>query len=261
MEKKLEYMYVRLGGEDLENGVNLKGLKNLDEYQSLVLGIRGKINKIKEDMEKRKENIKIHGYQNKDRIVADNRIRKSIDDAEEDIHTVEILVKKSASKYSKDDLDNRKKTVDLLRNNLTLLRDEIMGDKANVSVDQDAPNKIFGDYKDTDSDQISPEQVKVGFEGKEEEKYVDRELTEDEKQALVQFKKNDQELDLILDKVIAGLGQLEDKGNKLHEGIVRQGEMLKKTNKKVEKTKLRLRQQNSHLKEVLQKIRSTNKLC
>ncbi|CAI2376661.1 unnamed protein product [Moneuplotes crassus] len=260
MDKKLEYMYVRLGGEDLENGKELKGLKNLDQYQGMVIGIKNKINRIKEDIEKRKENIKIHGYQNKDRIVADLRIRKSIDEAEEEINTVEILVKKKAASYSKEDLNNRNKTIGLLRKNLMLLRDDIMGDKANVSVDQDAPNKIFGDYNNTDSDQISPKQVKVDLEG-EEEKYVDRELTEEEKQALVQFKKNDEELDKILDKVIAGLGQLEEKGNQLHEGIERQNELLKKTNKKVEKTNLRLRQQNNHLKDVLQKIRSTNKLC
>ncbi len=212
-------------------------------------------------MEKRKENIKIHGYQNKDRILADNRIRKSIDECEEEINTLEILVKKKAAKYSKENLQDRNKTVGLLRNNLVLLRDEVMGDKANVSLDQDAPNKIFGDYNNTDSDQISPDQVKVGLKDEEEEKYVDRDLTDNEKEALARFKKNDQELDLVLDKVIAGLGQLEEKGAKLGEGINRQNELLKKTNKKVEKTNLRLRQQNNHLKDVLEKIRSTNKLC
>mmetsp|Transcript_5008 Transcript_5008/g.5705 ORF Transcript_5008/g.5705 Transcript_5008/m.5705 type:complete len:266 (-) Transcript_5008:27-824(-) len=239
----------------------MKGLKNLDEYQQLVLTIRNKINKVKEDMEKRKDNIKINGYQSKDRILADSRINTSIKETEDDINTVEILVRKKAAKYSPEDLKNRNKTITLLKKNLSLIRNELMGDKENVSLDSDAPKKIFGDYKDTDSDQISPDNVKVDFEGKEENKYEDRELNDNEKQALEQFKKNDQELDLVLDKVIAGLSQLEDKGAKLNENINKQNEIINKTSKKIEKTNIRLRQQNNNLKDVLQKIRSTNKLC
>ena len=36
LEKKLDYMYMRLGGEDLEKGKEIGGLKNLDEYQQQV---------------------------------------------------------------------------------------------------------------------------------------------------------------------------------------------------------------------------------
>ena len=243
MDKKLEYMYSRLGGEDLEKGVEIKGLKNLDEYQQLVVSIRNKINKVKEMMEKRNENIKINGYQSKDRIMADNKINVTIKEVEEDINTVEILVKKKAAKYSPEDLKNRNKTISLLRNNLVLIRDELLGEKANVKDDDDAPKKIFGDYKDTDSDQVSLGHVKVDVDGKdEEEKYEDRELTDNEKKALEQFNKNDEELDEILEKVIIGLGQIEDKGAKLNQQINRQNEMIKNTTKKVEKTNLRLRQ-------------------
>ena len=59
MKSKLDYMYVRLGGDDLEEGIELNGLKNLDEYQQQVLMARNKIKRIREDMDKRKENIKI----------------------------------------------------------------------------------------------------------------------------------------------------------------------------------------------------------
>lgn len=224
--------------------------------------IRNKINKIKESIEKRKENIKIHGYQSRERIIADNKIRASIDECEEELNTVEIItVKKKAAKYSPEDLKNRTKTIELLRKNLLLLRDEIMGDnKANVSIDDDAPKKIFGDYKDTDDGQASPNEINIEMRD-EETKYVDRELTEEEKIALEKFKKNDEELDAILDKVIIGLGQLGDKGEKLNQQINKQNEMLKNTNKKVERTNLRLRAQNNALKDVLEKIRSTNKLC
>ena len=121
-------------------------------------------------------------------------------------------------------------------------------------------NKIFGDYKDTNEEQVSQGDIKIELEGKEEVKYVDRDLTEEEKQALQQFKENDQQLDAILDRVIAGLSELQKKGNIINEQIDRQNELLKQTNKKVERTHMRLIQQNDHLKDVLQKIRSTNKL-
>lgn len=263
MEKKLEYMYVRLGGDDLEAGEDFAGLKNLDEYQQQILMSRNKIKIIREDLDKRKENIKIHGYQTKDRIMADQKIRRAIEECEEDLKTIEVMVKKKAAKYSPEDLKNRNKTIELLRKNLILLRDELLGDKANISEDQEAaPRKIFGDYKDTDPDVISHRDVRLDVDDeKEEAKYVNRELTEEEKEALQQFKKNDEELDAILDRVIAGLADLEKKGMTLNEQINRQNEMLKQTNKKVERTNLRLRMQNNHLKDVLQKIRSTNKLC
>lgn len=261
MSKKLEYIFVRLGGEEQENGGDIQGLKNLDEYQKQILMARNKIKSIKEDIEKRNENIKIHGFQTKDRIISDQRIRKNIDECEKDLETVEIMVKKKASKYSPEDLKTRNKTIELLKNNLVLLRDEILGDKANISEEQEAaPKKIFGDYNNTESDQISGKDVKLDMPD-EENKYVHRDLTEEEKQALQQFKKNDEELDEILERVIAGLADLEDKGAKLNEQINRQNELLKNTNKKVARTELRLRQQNNHLKDVLQKIRSTNKLC
>jgi chromosome segregation ATPase len=259
LEKKLECMYFRLGGEDLENGVEMQGLKGTDEFQYQILLTRNRINKIREDMDKRKENIKIHGYQNKERIMADHKILKSIEECEEDLKILQN--NKKAAKYSPEDLKNRNKTIELLRKNLNLLRDEIHGEKANVSIDdEDKPQKIFGDYKDTDSDKISEKDIRVEMKD-EDNKYDQRDLTDHEKQALEEFKKNDQELDAILDRVIAGLADLEDKGKHLNQQIDRQNEMLKQTNKKVEKTQLKLRMQNNNLKEVLQKIRSTNKLC
>ena len=172
------------------------------------------------------------------------------------------MVKKKAAKYSEEDLKNRNKTLQLLRENLDLLRDEINKNKENMSMDkEEAPRKIFGDYKDTNEEQVSQGDIKIEIDGHEEVKYVDRELTEEEKQALKQFKENDEQLDAILDRVIAGLSDLQKKGNIINEQIDRQNEMLQKTNKKVERTHLRLVQQNDHLKDVLQKIRSTNKLC
>ena len=268
LEKKLTYMYVRLGGEDLENGKDVgNGLKNLDEYQNQVLETRQAIKSIRKMLDDRKQNIKIHGYQSKDRIIADQRIKQSINECKEDIKTIEIIVKKKAAKYSEQDLQNRQNTITLLKKNLDLLEKEISGNQEDVSVDRDTlPNKkIFGDWKDTEDDQnqISQNDVKIELEdvkSAEELKYVDRDLTEEEKQALKQFKENDEELDKVLDRIIVGLGEVNRKGQVLNEQINRQNELIKKTDKKLEKTEIRLRQQNSNLKDVLQKVRSTNKL-
>jgi len=260
LDKKLEWMYFRLGGEDLENGAELKGLKNTDEFQYQILLTRNQIKRIREDMDKRKENIKIHGYQTKDRIMADNRILRSISESEEDLKVLQN--NKKSAKYSPEDLKNRNQTIELLSKNLVILREEIMGDKANVSIDDDdKPKKIFGDYRDTESDKVSEKDIHVKIEDSEEVKYQDRELTENEKQGLVDFKKNDEKLDAILEKIIGGLAQLEDKATELNKQVDKQNEMLKKTNKDVEKTQRKLRMQNNNLKDVLQKIRSTNKLC
>ena len=268
LEKKLTYMYVRLGGEDLEKGKDVgNGLKNLDEYQNQVLETRQAIKSIRKMLDDRKQNIKIHGYQSKDRIIADQRIKQSINECKEDIKTIEIIVKKKAAKYSEQDLQNRQNTITLLKKNLDLLEKEISGNQEDVSVDRDTlPNKkIFGDWKDTEDDQnqISQNDVKIELEdvkSAEELKYVDRDLTEEEKQALKQFKENDEELDKVLDRIIVGLGEVNRKGQVLNEQINRQNELIKKTDKKLEKTEIRLRQQNSNLKDVLQKVRSTNKL-
>ena len=268
LEKKLTYMYVRLGGEDLEKGKDVgNGLKNLDEYQNQVLETRQAIKSIRKMLDDRKQNIKIHGYQSKDRIIADQRIKQSINECKEDIKTIEIIVKKKAAKYSEQDLQNRQNTITLLKKNLDLLEKEISGNQEDVSVDRDTlPNKkIFGDWKDTEDDQnqISQNDVKIELEdvkSAEELKYVDRDLTEEEKQALKQFKENDEELDKVLDRIIVGLGEVNRKGQVLNEQINRQNELIKKTDKKLERTEIRLRQQNSNLKDVLQKVRSTNKL-
>jgi len=136
-----------------------------------------------------------------------------------------------------------------------------MKKRTSVLIRRKGRNKIFGDYKDTDEEQVSQGDIKVEMKSNEEMKYVDRELTEEEKEALKKFKENDEEIDAILEKVIVGLGELQIKGNTLNQQIDRQNEMLKKTNQKVERTHLRLIQQNNQLKDVLQKIRSTNKLC
>jgi hypothetical protein len=74
---KLEYMFLKLGGEDEE--MKMRQMKKMDKFEEGALEVRQNIKIIWEDIGKWDQNIKLYGFGSKERIMADVRLWDNVD--------------------------------------------------------------------------------------------------------------------------------------------------------------------------------------
>lgn len=75
------------------------------------------------------------------------------------------------------------------------------------------------------------------------------------------FKENDEQLDVLLDKIIGGLSSLNTKVNKIGEAIEEQKDKIVVAQKGVDRNLLQLRQKNGEMKEILTKFKTNTQCC
>ncbi len=95
----------------------------------------------------------------------------------------------------------------------------------------------------------------------EDEEDAFRDMNEYEVGLMKKFEDNDQEIDEMLDKVIEMADILKGHAQNINTAIMTQGELIKKVNNKAEKARSRLQKRNSELQSVLEKYRSTSRMC
>lgn len=94
---KLEYMFLKLGGEDEE--MKMRNLKRTDKFEDKAVQVRNKIKKIREDIDTRDKNVKLYGKQSKERIMADVRLKNDIEECERNLNEAEQYLEKKKKKF------------------------------------------------------------------------------------------------------------------------------------------------------------------
>ena len=106
----------------------------------------------------------------------------------------------------------------------------------------------------------SPNSNASGIQIPEEDEAPDRELTEEEKDVLEEFAKNDKELEDIALLIANDLDSLKDKAIRTGEALDEQHQLLTKANEMAENTELELNRQNNQLAAALKKFRGCKQL-
>ena len=90
---KLEFMIIALGGQP--DQTIQEGLLNMAKYEKISELIRINMRKINESISELRDVIKVQGYQNKDRILLDAKIKETFKESEDYMQEL----KKSFTKY------------------------------------------------------------------------------------------------------------------------------------------------------------------
>ena len=161
-------------------------------------------------MKERDDIIKLHGTSNKERILKDAKFKELKEETEKELNELKDIFKKytekNRNKLAPHEIDMMSKSIDYLRRNLNIL-----DDKFKTTYQQRTSSNL-------DNDLTQPFVVDGDFNGDE--------MTEAEKGIMTEFKKNDDELDLILDQVGKGLEQLQGKTRKIGEAQNKQSDLL-----------------------------------
>ena len=96
---------------------------------------------------------------------------------------------------------------------------------------------------------------------KKNNNYQERELYDEEKDKIEEWKKEEEEQNKDLEEIHDGVKTLKKEVKLAGEGIKKVHEKVKKTTKKTEKIQTKIETQNRKLKELLNKIRTTDKIC
>ena len=174
----------------------------------------------------------------------------------------QLRQKKKKKQFTEEELANKIDRLERVKDNLDVLRDLFNDQNAfeqgklgvKVLTNADIENQmIFKSRKEM------LQMAKKYEEIDDEEAY--RDMDEYEVQLMKKFDENDQEIDQMLDKVIELADMLKGHAQNLNTAITTQAELIKKVNNKAERARNRLQKRSSELQGVLEKYRTTNKLC
>jgi len=90
---------------------------------------------------------------------------------------------------------------------------------------------------------------------------TDRNLTEEESDAIERFKQKDKEMDDMIGQINDGLYSLKDKSDQMGSNIDRQSMAMENLDNEIQKTSDQLESSNNRLKNVLENYRSPSKFC
>ena len=89
----------------------------------------------------------------------------------------------------------------------------------------------------------------------------ERELNEEQKDKMNEWKKREKLQDEKLEVIGRGVGKLKDQAIMAGEGIKEIGKRTKKTGEKIDETENNIKTQNERVKELINKLRSSDKIC
>ena len=105
------------------------------------------------------------------------------------------------------------------------------------------------------------EQLDIIMENNKKNNYEEREIYEEEQNAINEFKKRVKEEDNDLEEIKIGIKEMKNEARKVGENINRVGQKIDGTYGRMEKTDTQIKSQNERLKELLDKFRKSDKIC
>jgi len=183
----------------------------------------------------------------------DNEINDKLIEIDSDLKELEKELKAQKKKKDKfPDTETKEEILEKLNEKVHILKNKYKGEEF-------SEEELIGNKSALEQlDNLLEERKKNSSEEDGEER---RDLTEEEKNKLKEWKRKVKEQDEMLDDIYAGVVNIKEEAIQAGEGIEGVGKKVKKLHPKVDKTTKKIKTQNERLKELVNEIRSSDKIC
>jgi chromosome segregation ATPase len=238
-------MYTKLKGDEQKNRfIDVK-----DKFDRFKYEISQKMQEIENNLNERD---KLMSSENPKDIVKrkkhENNASIALDEIEKKLNDLKVELKAQEKKPNKyQNVDNKKEILKLLNQRYNLLKNKLDG----------APEV----EEEIEDNRTNLEKLDEILNKKQNQNYQERELYDEEKEKIEEWKKEQEEQDKDLDEIKDGVKVLKNEVKLAGEGIKEVGDKVKKTTKNTVKIQKKIETQNMKLKKLLNKIRSSDKIC
>ena len=241
----INVMYAKLKGDEQKNRFN--DVK--DKFDRFKFEISQKMQEIENNLNERD---KLMSSENPKDIVKrkkhENNASIALDEIEKKLNDLKIELRAQEKKPNKyQNVDNKKEILKLLNQRYNLLKNKLDG----------APEV----EEEIEDNRTNLEKLDEILNKKQNQNYQERELYDEEKEKIEEWKKEQEEQDKDLDEIKDGVKVLKNEVKLAGEGIKDVHNRVEKTTKKTEKIQKKIETQNMKLKKLLNKIRSSDKIC
>jgi len=242
--KSLNSMYTKLKGDEKKNRFN--DVK--DKFDRFKFEISQKMQEIENNLNERD---KLMSSENPKDIVKrkrhENNASIALDEIEKKLNDLKIELKAQEKKPNKyQNVENKKEILKLLNQRYKLLKNKL-----------DGVPEVEEEIEDNRTNLEKLDDIL----NKKNQNYQERELYDEEKEKIEEWKKEQEEQNKDLEEIHDGVKTLKKEVKLAGEGIKQVKKKVMSTTKKTEKTMVRIETQNRKLKELLNKIRTTDKFC
>ena len=242
--ESLNSMYTKLKGDEKLNRFN--DVK--DKFDRFKFEISQKMQEIENNLNERD---KLMSSENPKDIIKrkkhENNASIALDEIEKKLNDLKIELKAQEKKPNKyKNVENKKEILKLLNQRYKLLKNKL-----------DGVPEVEEEIEDNRTNLEKLDDIL----NKKNQNYQERELYDEEKDKIEEWKKEEEEQNKDLEEIHDGVKTLKKEVKLAGEGIKKVHEKVKKTTKKTEKIQTKIETQNRKLKELLNKIRTTDKIC
>ena len=241
----INVMYTKLKGDEQKNRFN--DVK--DKFDRFKYEISQKMQEIENNLNERD---KLMSSENPKDIVKrkkhENNASIALDEIEKKLNDLKIELKAQERKPNKyQNVENKKEILKLLNQRYNLLKNKLDG----------APEV----EEEIEDNRTNLEKLDEILNKKQNQNYQEREMYDEEKEKIEEWKKEQEEQDKDLDEIKDGVKVLKNEVKLAGEGIKQVHNKVIKTTTKTEKIQKKIETQNMKLKKLLNKIRSSDKIC
>ena len=242
--ESLNSMYTKLKGDEKLNRFN--DVK--DKFDRFKFEISQKMQEIENNLNERD---KLMSSENPKDIIKrkkhENNASIALDEIEKKLNDLKIELKAQEKKPNKyKNVENKKEILKLLNQRYKLLKNKL-----------DGVPEVEEEIEDNRTNLEKLDDIL----NKKNNNYQERELYDEEKDKIEEWKKEEEEQNKDLEEIHDGVKTLKKEVKLAGEGIKKVHEKVKKTTKKTGKIQTKIETQNRKLKELLNKIRTTDKIC
>ena len=238
-------MYTKLKGDEQKNRfIDVK-----DKFDRFKYEISQKMQEIENNLNERD---KLMSSENPKDIVKrkkhENNASIALDEIEKKLNDLKIELKAQERKPNKyQNVENKKEILKLLNQRYNLLKNKLDG----------APEV----EEEIEDNRTNLEKLDEILNKKQNQNYQEREMYDEEKEKIEEWKKEQEEQDKDLDEIKDGVRVLKNEVKLAGEGIKQVHNKVIKTTTKTEILQKKIETQNMKLKKLLNKIRSSDKIC
>jgi len=183
----------------------------------------------------------------------ENEIEALLGEIDSDLKSIEQELKSQKKKKDKfHDTDTKEEILEKLKEKVTIIKSKYKGEEF-------SEEELIGNKSALEQLENLLEERKNNSSNEGEDDR--RDLTEEEKNKIKEWKLEVEEQNKILDEIREGVANIKDEAIKAGEGIQNVGKKVKKLHPKVDKTTKKIKTQNERLKELVTEIRSSDKIC
>lgn len=237
----IDKIYEELGGEVDSKAIDTSKIK--DKYEKLRVEVNSLITEV-EALINELDNIELDNNKIAEKYDVKNRIETKIDDMSKKLKELEIEIKSQKKKNPKDDYSLKDKMFTSLNQRYALIKNKY----EKVPYDPDELKENIDQIQQLDqiiSKQAGPQ----------------RELYQEEIDKMDEWKRREELQNEALRNIGKGVKDLKQDAKEIGKEIANVGKEISKTSKDADKTEARLEKANESLKDMLEKIRGSDKIC